>query len=173
MRPLLIKRNLGDLHLAFAEHARRGGPEMKGYWDASHASPVEGVDAVLPAWEADEFEEALGRARRFGSRTPRNGNLLLAGRELAACGTRTCCEKLRGDFVLAAEERELAVWKKFKVSTPFTEGAPPKAIADTRRATTWEMVEGKQNAKARPVAKGGQTRIWLSGNWLSGNVGAR
>ena len=43
---------------------------------------------------------------------------------------------------------ELDVWEKFKVSAPVAGCAPFKALADTRRALTWEMTEAKEDVKA-------------------------
>ena len=45
-------------------------------------------------------------------------------------------ETLHGKLVRAATERKTPAWKKFKVIKPVTEGAPPKATVDTRRAPT-------------------------------------
>lgn len=65
-------------------------------------------------------------------------------------------EKLRGNSIRAAKERAPARRGKFKVLKPASEGDPSKAIAHTRRALTWKMVENKKDVKARLVANGYQ-----------------
>ena len=40
------------------EHARWWGPGLGAHWDAAHASPLEGVDASIPNWPADQCNTA-------------------------------------------------------------------------------------------------------------------
>ena len=55
-----------------------------------------------------------------------------------------------------AKGREHASWKRLKDFRPVKEDAQSKAVADTRWALTREIVEGKEDGKARSAAKGYQ-----------------
>ena len=59
---------VGDIHLAFAaaeavakEHTQWRDPELKARWDATHASPVEGVDVAISAWTPAGRNRVWGR----------------------------------------------------------------------------------------------------------------
>ena len=92
------RRRAEDPHLAVdadkgivKEHAHWCGPERKLHRDVSHASPLVGPDDVISASTAGDCNGALGQE--------------LPGEE----------EKLHWNLVRAADERELAAWKNFKV----------------------------------------------------------
>ena len=61
---------------------------------------------------------------------------------------------MRVDLARDAKDRELYVWKQFKVFKPLRGCCDSKAVAETRWALTWEMVNGEKNAKARNAATG-------------------
>ena len=73
------------------ERAQRWGRELKAHWDATEASPLEGADSAISAWAADQCNKALGPEPLAGE------------------------EKLHGNLVRSARERELAALGKFKV----------------------------------------------------------
>ena len=54
--------------------------------------------------------------------------------------------------------RELGAWEMFKELEPVRIGNPSKAIAETRRAHTLEMPDGKRDVKARSEARGPKIR---------------
>ena len=57
-------------------------------------------------------------------------------------------------LVQAAKGRELGDWEMFEGFVPWRTGTPSKAIANTRWALTWQMVEGERDVDARLVVKG-------------------
>ena len=123
----------GYLHSAFVaekevaeEHAQWRNPALEARWGATHSSAAGGEDAAISAWAAEECRRVLGQ------------------------------KCMKEELARAAQEQELAAWRKFKVSPPAKGRAPFMPIADTRWALTWEMVDGQKGAKARLVAKGYQ-----------------
>ena len=109
------RRRVVDLYLGFivdkevaGGNAQCRGPEMKAHWDATHASPSEGVGSAISARAATQRNEALGHEPSAEE------------------------AKSHGNLVRAAKERELAAWKKFKVFEPVTVGTAPKATVDAR-----------------------------------------
>ena len=111
-------------------HAQWWESGVKAHWGANHAPLAGGLGAAISGWAADECHAALGQK--------------LSEEE----------DKLKCNTVRAANGRELAARRKSKVLKPLTEGAPSEASVDTRRAVTREKVEGKEDAKARSVARG-------------------
>ena len=63
-------------------------------------------------------------------------------------------DKENAALVRAAKDRELAAWSKFDVSIPAKEGAPSKAVVDSRFVHAQKMVDGRGNMKTRLVPKG-------------------
>ena len=61
-------------------------------------------------------------------------------------------ERIFADLVYKARAGELDAWDQFRVSLPAKSGAQPKDLVDTRRALTWEGVDGEN----RESAIGGQ-----------------
>ena len=102
------------------EHAKLWGPEIKAHSDATHASLLEGVDAVISAWAADQCNKALRQ-------------------ELSAYGGESHWNAGR-----TAKDRDIAAWEKFKGFKPFSGGALSRATADTRRVHSWKMLEGRE-----------------------------
>ena len=114
------RRRVEELLLAFVvdeaavkEHAQLRDPEIKAHWGATHASPMEGADALIPSW----VEEL--RVKNFRVKC-----------EKASVGE----EQLYGKLVSAAKERELEACKKFKVLKPVTVGAPAESLLSRTRA---------------------------------------
>ena len=96
---------LSDPHLTFVadtekvkKHAEWWEPEMKARWDATYGPPVEGVDAAIPAWTAEERSRVSGQES-----TEEEG-------------------ESHGRLASAAKEREPGARKKFKVFRPVEEG---------------------------------------------------
>ena len=78
-----------------------------------------GGKSVLPTWVAEE------RRRVSGQEPSEEG------------------ERMHADLVRKAKERKLDEWEQFKVFSPVRMGAQAKDVVDTRRALTWEVVEGE------------------------------
>ena len=73
------------------------------------------------------------------------------GQEMAAEGG-----KLHAALAHDAAGRELGARKQCEAFNPVHEYRKSKSVVNTRRALTWELVGGKENVKARSVAKGYQ-----------------
>ena len=70
--------------------------------------------------------------------------------------------------------RVLEALKHFRISPPAQPGAQPKDLAATRRALTWERVEGEKTVKARLAAEGYLGPDLRMGNVdIAGCVGSR
>ena len=104
------------------------GPRDDGAFGCQSCPPGEEVGAAISARAAD------GRSKASGRR--------LQAEE----------DKLHRHLVRAAREREPAAWETFEVFKPVSEGAPPKAILDTRWVLLWKMAAGAKKVKARMVA---------------------
>ena len=87
---------VGDLHLAFVaekkfarEHTHWWNPDMKTRWNATRACVVEGADAAISAWIAEECDRAWALKPTEEER------------------------KSHGGLASAAQERGLNSWMKF------------------------------------------------------------
>ena len=58
-------------------------------------------------------------------------------------------DRAHADLVRKPTGRVLEAWRQFKVFLPVKMGAQTEDVADTRRALTWEEVEGQRTGKAR------------------------
>ena len=73
-----------------------------------------------------------------------------------------------------AKGGELGAWRQFKVFSPVKMGTRTEGVAETRRAVTWEEMEGKEAVKARLGAKNYQVPDLEDGNVdFGGLVGRR
>ena len=82
--------------------------------------------------------------------------------------------KYRRESARDAKERELSSWKQFKVPSSIKGGSHSKAIADTRWVLPWRVVNGKETAPTRLVAKGYQDPDVGQGNVdFAGRTGRR
>ena len=88
---------------------------MKAHWAAARAPTLDGMDAAISAWEADQCNEALGQE--------------LSADEVSLGEKRE----------LAAKGRVLAASQRFGVFQPVSASTPPKATVDTWWVFTWQM----------------------------------
>ena len=113
-----------------------GSMHVGGDRNAAEPSALEGVDAPISAWAADQCGKSLGRE-------------LLPEEDWEHVAQ-----------VRAAKGRELSAWRKFKASAPAKNGAPFQAVADVRWAPTWKIADGKRVRRRAWRRRASGTRIW-------------
>ena len=72
-----------------------------------------------------------------------------SGREPSPEGGQKCARLVR-----EARERELAAWKEFSGHPPVAGHTMTKITVGTCRASTWKVMDGKTNVRARLAIKG-------------------
>ena len=110
-------------------HNQWRNPELRARGGATRPSVLEGVEAAISAWVAEECNRVLGQ------------DLAEEGEELHT------------------NERELSAWKRFEAFKPLQESGKSESVGNTRWAPTWRMVAGMENARACLAAKGHQDPV--------------
>ena len=118
------------------QHGQWWRSVMKDSRGALPRTAAGGVDAAIPAWTVDPCGKTTGKERPPGKSPRRRGGMGSRWERALPAGT---CSTGAQTFSLAG----------IQFAHPETESTITKTIADTRRATTWKVTDGKTIEKAR------------------------